>query len=140
MRVVLDTNVIVSAFLSSKGAPALVLERWALGQFEVLVSQSILMEYERALSYHRVQVHHKMSGEEVAGVIEGFRKFALQVEAGSELRIVREDPEDDKFLECAVAGGASYMVTGDSHLLAVEELRGIHILTPAAFLTVLAYD
>lgn len=47
------------------------------------------------------------------------------------------DPDDNKFLECAIAGGADYIVSGDAHLVEMEEYRGIQILTPAEFLVVL---
>ena len=54
---------------------------------------------------------------------------------------IEDDPDDNKFLECAVAGGAEYVVSGDPHLLALRQFRGIQILSPAAFLTLLnAYN
>ncbi|MBI2955030.1 MAG: hypothetical protein HYY30_11995 [Chloroflexi bacterium] len=67
--------------------------------------------------------------------IDGFRQFAILVEAQAALRGVEADPGDDEFVECALAGGATFIISGDSHLLKLKEYQGIQILTPAAFLT-----
>jgi len=140
MRVVVDTNVVVSRYLAPRGAPSLVFEHWRLEHFVFLVSEAILQEYERVLKYERIRSRHKMSDEEVAEVIEGFYEFAVLVPIGPEDRfaVVKDDPADDKFLECAAAGGAECIVTGDEHLLALEQYHGIQILSPAAFLAVLS--
>jgi uncharacterized protein len=53
------------------------------------------------------------------------------------IQLIREDPDDNKFIECVLAGGAEDIVSGDTYLLAVKEYRGIHILSPSLFLAVL---
>jgi len=136
MRVVIDTNVIVSAFLSPNGTPARIMERWRLGAFQLLASNPILAEYERALNYERVRVRHGMTALEVAEVVANLRQFAALVEPEEALSIIAEDEADNKFLECAVTGGAEYLVSGDAHLLALKAYREIQILTPAECLAV----
>jgi uncharacterized protein len=140
MRVVLDTNVVVSAFLSVKGAPARILALWEQGAFDLVVSEPLLAEYERVLAYKPVQARHRMDAQALAEVVQGFRASAIIVEPALRLVIVTEDPDDDKFLECAVAGGAAYIISGDSHLLDLREYQGIQILPPVAFLSLLAGD
>ena len=137
MRVVLDTNVVVSAFLSPTGTPAQILARWENQEFDLIISEPLLREYQRALNYERVATRHRMTPGEVEEVIEGFRQFALLVEPTTALDLP-EDPDDAKVLECAAQGSAEYVVSGDAHLLRLREHLGIAILPPAAFLSVLA--
>ena len=65
MRVVIDTNLIVNRTISSTGAAAEVLRRWEQGQFELLASEAILAEYEKALMYPRVRARHGLSNEAI---------------------------------------------------------------------------
>ena len=137
MRAVLDTNIIVSRFLSSAGFPALIVALWEKGLFELVLTEAILAEYERVLAYASVQSRHRMTHDEIAQVISDFRSFAIVVESMETLDVVVDDPSDNRFLEAAVAGGCEYIVSGDPHLLRVGEYRGITILPPAAFVAVL---
>lgn len=137
-RSVVDTNVIVSVLLSPSGSPARVIQRWESEAFDLLVSEPILVEYRRALKYDHLRAHHRMTAEEISQVIEGFREFGLLIDVSLDLDVIPEDPEDNKFIECAITGKANYIVTGDSHLLALQDYQGIRILTPAAFLSVLS--
>lgn len=75
-----------------------------------------------------------MTIEEVEEIIDDFRKFAIAVNSKSKISVVKDDPDDNKFLECADEGGASYVVSGDQHLLGIGEYENIQILSPAAFL------
>ncbi|MCL5961188.1 MAG: putative toxin-antitoxin system toxin component, PIN family [Chloroflexi bacterium] len=140
MRVVMDTNVVVSRFLSPRGTPALVFEQWVCGAFELVVTEPILSEYQKALSYKRVQARHGMSVLEIVEVIDGLRSFAVLVESGETVQVVKDDPEDDKFLDRALAGEATYIISGDSHLLTLQEYKSIQILSPAMFLAVLEHQ
>jgi putative PIN family toxin of toxin-antitoxin system len=137
MRVVVDTNVVVSRYLSALGPPAQVLDQWENGIFELLVSEPILTEYRRVLLYPRLAALHGMSATEIDTVITSFRGSSIVVAPTQVLAVVTDDPSDNRFLECAEEGGADYVVSGDAHLLAVGEYRGIQILRPAAFLAAL---
>ncbi len=135
--VVVDTNCVVSRAISLTGAAAEILRRWEAGEIDLAVSEAVLAEYERTLGYERVQRRHGKSLAEVREIVAGFREFAIVVEPRETPPIVADDPDDDKFLWCAAAAGASYIVTRDEHLLKLRVFRGIRILSPAAFLALL---
>lgn len=78
-----------------------------------------------------------MSVREVDQVIQEIRDQAILVSAVELPEKVAQDPEDDKFLACAVAGGADYVVSGDRLLLEVDQYRGIPVVSPRAFLSLL---
>src|SRR6266568_7535504 len=137
MRVVLDTNVVVSSFLSPTGAPSRIFDHWQQETFDVVVSEPILQEYEHVLLYEHIQTRHHMTPLQIRKVIDEFRRFALLVTPTKTVHIVSQDPEDNKFIECAIAGSALFIVSGDTDLLIVREYQGIHIFNPGDFLTLL---
>jgi len=135
MRVVLDANVLVSAIISARGHPAQIIARWQAGDVEVLVSRAILDELERVLQYSRLQ-RYLPSGL-AQRFVRQFEKRAIWVDPQEQLAVIAHDPADNRYLECALSGGARYLVSGDEHLLALREYRGIPILSPAEFLIIL---
>lgn len=137
MRAVIDTNVIISHFLSPSGTPALILALWEKGLFELIVTEAILAEYLRVLGYEHIQSRHQMSPEEISQAVADFRSFAVVVEPDDPITVIADDRSDNMFLEAAVAGSCDYVVSGDPHLLRLGEYRGIQIMTPAAFLATL---
>jgi uncharacterized protein len=140
MRVVLDTNVVVSRYISPRGNPAAILEKWEQERFSLLVSEPILREYQAVLSYEKIQRLHRLSNDEVEAVINSFRVFAETVEINQTVTAVKDDPTDNKFLECALSGNASFLVTGDNHLLQLKDFHGITILDPTSFLAFLEFS
>lgn len=140
MRVVVDTNLIVNSIISNAGAAAEVMRRWQARRFELLVSAPKLAEYRRALAYTRVRSRHKLSDAMLDRFVSDLAGYATVVEPQESIAAVAADPDDDKFLECAVAGRADYLVTRDGHLLAIGRYRGLAILPPAEFLAVLKND
>ena len=138
MRVVIDTNVIVSRILSPAGTPAKIFAAWEQGRFELLVSPAILNEYHRVLAEAKIRARHRMSDDGILDVMKGFEQFAVVVEPEDELGAVDQDPDDNQFVDCAVAGNAAYIVSGDAHLLAIGEVRGIPIVRPSVFLALLS--
>lgn len=136
MRVVLDANVITSALFSSVGPPAQILALLERGVFELVASEAILAEYERVLNYPKVRNRHGLTDDELARFLARLRQVATLVEPGEMLAIVVDDPDDNKFLECAVAASAMYIVSGDRHLNGLGEFRGIQILRPVVFVAV----
>jgi len=140
MRVVIDTNVIVSSFLSPTGVPAQLLAHLEQEAFVLLVSEPILAEYQRALNYAKLRALHGMSSEAIAEVMDDLRVTAVLVEPSERLDVVEQDRDDNKFFECAVAGGATYIVSGDAKVQAVGAFRGIGVVSPALFLEILKQD
>ncbi|HEX5506373.1 MAG TPA: putative toxin-antitoxin system toxin component, PIN family [Thermomicrobiales bacterium] len=139
MRVVLDTNVIVSAVLSPTGTPARILAAWRREVFELLVSGPILDEYQQTLGYGRLRARHHLTDDEIAEVVAEFRTLATFVSAANGVVPGDDvaDLDDAMFLACAIAGGATYIVSGDAHLLDLREYQGIKILPPTLFLALL---
>ena len=132
MRVVLDTNVLISALLSTGIASELV-SLWQKGTITVLLSREILEEYLRVLAYPKSQ----LSQGEIKGLNEEeLMPFVQVIKPGIRVHVVKRDPSDNKFLECAVGGKAKTVISGDKTLLAIRHYRGVRIQSPAGFLVV----
>ena len=130
MRVVLDTNVLVSALLFT-GVTSELVPLWHKGTIAVLISREILEEYLRVLAYPKFQ----LSEGEIKDLIqEELLPFVQVIKPGIRVHVVKRDPSDNKFLECAIAGKADVLVSGDKDLLALRHYRRIRIQTPAHFL------
>ena len=128
-RVVLDTNVLVSAVLGGRTAP--VLDRWRAGRFTLVVTDDIVREYLIVLRRPKFGLPAEVVDAITAYV---FRKaeFVTPVER---LTVIAADPADDRFLEAAVAGEAEIIVSGNKHLLDLKTFRQISILTAHEFLS-----
>jgi uncharacterized protein len=138
MRVVLDTNTIISRYLSPSGSPARILQYWEHGAFTLLVSDPILSEIERVFSYPRINDRLKLSDAEIGEIVKGLATFGELVTPKHHLQAVEANPDDDKFIECAVEGKADYLVSGNTkHLNVMQEYQGIPILQAAEFVLVL---
>jgi putative PIN family toxin of toxin-antitoxin system len=133
MRVVLDANVFVSALISDRGNPARIIEWWLNGEFEVLVSQPILEELLRVTSYGRIQSKYARVRENRLEFVDLISKQALLVRPQETLHVITANESDNRYIECAVAGGAAFIVSGDEHLLEQGEYHGIAIVPPATF-------
>ena len=130
MRVVLDTNAVISALLFS-GVSSKLVSLWQNGLITPLLSREILDEYLRVLSYPKFE----LSENEIKELIqEEILPYAEVVKPKRRLRVIQRDPADNKFLECAVAGKASVIISGDKDLLSLGRYRQVHIQSPAQFL------
>ena len=130
MRVVLDTNVFVSALLFT-GTVSEIVPLWQNGTITVLLSREILEEYLRVFSYPKFQ----LSEAEIKSLIEEeLLPFVTVIKPKRRLRVVERDPSDNKFLECALAGKAQVIISGDKDLLSIGHYQRVRIQTPAQFL------
>ena len=122
---VLDTNVLLSSTLWDKSESQKLLFRLIKSGADIFCSREILDEYERVLK------RDFEYGDEEAGYIrDKILSFAKLVEPGERLEIVKNDPSDDRILECAVAASADYLITYDKHLLKLKQFRGIMVVKP----------
>lgn len=123
MRVVIDTNAIVSAYLG--GALAPILEAFVAGKFELILSRPILDEYLDVLRRPKFKIRR----DELEDFVSLLIIRAEFVSPSEVVSVIQTDPSDNKFLEAALEGKATSIVSGDNHLLELKAFRGIPILT-----------
>ena len=129
MKVVIDTNVFVSSFFG--GNPRKIVDLWKEGKISLCISKNILDEYIEVLQ--RIGLGDGREIEELLSLFaKGFN--ILFTTKTPKIKAVRNDPDDDKFIECAVPLKAEAIITGDKALKAMNEYTGIKILTPQQFL------
>jgi hypothetical protein len=132
-RVVLDTNILISALLF-RGLPGRLVPMWQEREIVLLVSPEILKEYIKVLSYPKFGLDE----EEIKAILrEEVLPFVEPVRPGTRIEIIKEDPSDDKFLSLAVDGNAEFLVSGDRHLLGIKKYRKIGIVTIAEFFDIM---
>lgn len=128
MRVVLDTNVLVSGIFFG-GPPGRILEAWRDGRVRLVVSAEILDEYQR--------VGRLLAGDypgvDLEPVLALLAVHAEAVEAPALPEPVCDDPDDDKFLACALAASADVIISGDKDLVQLSGWRGVQVLRPRRF-------
>jgi putative PIN family toxin of toxin-antitoxin system len=126
---VIDTNVVISAILFG-GGPGKLIDLWKKGHITPLITEEIMAEYIRVLAYPKFE----LSEEEINYIIhQEILPFFKVVKSVSGPAIIKKDPDDDKFIQCAEVGNAKIIISGDRHLLALKSHHGIKILTPAQF-------
>ncbi len=129
MKVVIDTNVFVSSFFG--GNPRKTIDLWKREEIALCLSKDILDEYVEVLN--RLGLTDETLLKELLSLFgSGFNlHFTGKIPS---LRVVKSDPDDDKFIECAVALKAQVIITGDRALRSVGAYMGIRIVTPEQFL------
>lgn len=129
MKIVLDTNVLISAVFFG-GLPFQILQAWQEGNVELVTSSEIMDEYLRVGEI----LAKDHPGIDIAPLIELVIQNSTIFNAPSLSAPVCEDPDDDKFLACALAGGCDVIVSGDNHLLKLSGFQEIEILKPREFI------
>jgi uncharacterized protein len=134
VRAVLDPNVVISGAISPRGAPAEVLRSLARGEFELIASQRLLDELQRALAYPKLRLH--TSESDAAELVRWLGDSAsVVVDPDADPPVHSRDPDDDYLIALASAHRAA-LVSGDKDLLALE--GEIPVFSPRAFLGLLA--
>ena len=128
MRAVLDTNVVMSAIFFG-GVPFDVLNAWHNGEFELVVSEAVMAEYQEIAD----RMKAKFPSIKPESWMRYIEDHATVVSAGPLVTQVCEDADDDVFLACAVAANAKIVCSGDKHMLACNGWNGIEVLTPRLF-------
>jgi uncharacterized protein len=132
-RITLDTNIYISALNFSKGKPKQLLQLAINGVIRVAISDAILQEVLRVMrdKFHATSEDLQEAEEIISGCTE-------RVVPALKLDVIKEDPDDNRILECAVAAGSDYLVTGDNDLLRLGEYGGIKIVKVSDFLQLAA--
>lgn len=136
MRVLVDTNVFVSALLTFTGPPARTIDLWGEGAYELVTSDRLLAELDATLSRPKIRRRAAYEARRGDALLARLAAAATFVTPTRRITASR-DPDDNAVLEAAAAGNADYIVTGDQDLLTLGAHRGIVILTPAAFASLL---
>ena len=137
LRLVLDANVFLSAYINPEGAPGQIIQSFLRdGSFELVLSEAIIVEVLEALAYPKV-LKAARSKIEPALWFEDLVVLSQLVGVDFEVPRLRADPDDDQYIACAIAGRATFLVTGDPDLLTVRQYEGVRIVTPRSFLDII---
>ena len=130
IRAVLDTNVVISALLFS-GPPSQLISAWQSSRLRPVVSAQILEEYLRVLAYPKFQ----LTSMEIRGLIEEELLPFIETAKVPTLAIPKlRDPDDTKFITCAMTAGVRWLVSGDDDLLSLQRVQSVEIVSVTAFL------
>ena len=129
LRIVLDTNVLVSATIR-RGNQFEILQLGKLKKIQIITSQEILDEVKEVLSRPKFGFPENQIKE----IVEEIKNLSIIVYPTDKVDIVKEDPDDNRIIECAIAGKADYIISGDNHLLELKEYLGIKIVNSADFM------
>jgi putative PIN family toxin of toxin-antitoxin system len=122
MKIVLDTNVLISGIFW-EGNESKILKACKTEDLINYISPEILNEFYRVLLYPKF----KLSSDEIESALETVIKLSNIVNPEIKIDIIKDDPIDNIFIECAITANANYIVSGDKHLLKLKEFKGIQI-------------
>jgi uncharacterized protein len=130
-KVILDTNVIISAFLKAGSNPALILAFCLEGSLTLCLSEEIWHEYRGVLRRKKFQ---GLDQESIGKLLSVIKQQAIWVSPRIPVNILSRDPADNKFLECALASQADYLITGNIRHFPLKKFQGTQIITPKDFI------
>lgn len=128
MKIVLDTNVFISGIFFS-GPPFQILQAWKERIIRIVLSKEIISEYQRVAE----ALADKYPVVDISEIIELVTIYSEIIETKGYEIFECEDPDDNKFIECAMAGNCKVIVSGDKHLLKISGYHNINVLTPRRF-------
>jgi len=132
---VLDTNVIVSAVISERGAPRRILEAWRNERFTVVTAPILIAEVGRALRYDRVRVRYGVTDEDIRATVALLWTQSALVDDPTAVVSLTGDPDDDVLVACARAGEVDFLVSGDNRVRALGTVDKTRVVSPAQFLS-----
>lgn len=130
MRVTVDTNVLISSLIATGGSADQVIQLVREGEMEMVLSKFILDELARVLTQK-----FELPAKAVQSAVDRFQRLAIIVEPRAVVNVIKEKQDDNRILECAVAGRVDYLITGDKkHILPLASIQGIPIVGVTEFL------
>ncbi|HLD88793.1 MAG TPA: putative toxin-antitoxin system toxin component, PIN family [Candidatus Nanoarchaeia archaeon] len=130
MRAVLDVNILISAVIVRNGNEARILKAAHNNDFKIVTSLEILKEFREVISRHKFGFSENQIIRITLHIIES----AEIVQPNIKMGVIKEDPSDNKIIECAVSANADCIVSGDRHLLGIGKIAGIPILRSSGFI------
>jgi putative PIN family toxin of toxin-antitoxin system len=137
LRVVLDTNVLVSGLMGVKTPPRRIIDAWLDGRFGLVTSLHLVEELAHVLGYPRIAERIQLSRSEVDVILAALLSQAEVIPGRLALPGATRDPKDDTVVACAVEGEADYIVSGDEDVLVLGTYGGAAVITPRRFLEIL---
>ena len=137
LKAVIDTNQFVSSLINKKGPPAQLIEAWRNHYYVLITAKDILAEIRRVLSYPHISQKYCISQDDIESLMSLIEHEGIVLSETIKLDVVKEDPEDNKILACAIGAKADYIVSGDKHLRDLRQYQGIPIITVVEFLKLL---
>jgi putative PIN family toxin of toxin-antitoxin system len=131
-KAVFDTNILFSA-TGWRGSPYQCLALARSGKITLILCKEILTEY-----HEKLQTKLGLTADQATRAVAEILSCAKLTDIKNELHIVKDDPDDDKVVECAVTGNAAYIVSGDKHLLELKKYEGIAIVRANEFLALVS--
>lgn len=133
-KAVIDINLFVSSVINKNGTPAKLLQAWRDNAFLLIISEQMLEDVKRVLQYPQIKNKYNLKDDEIKQVVDTIKNFAIVFPDVIELDVIKEDPDDNKVLACALGAKADCIVSGDRHLLKLGVFGDIPIVTAKDFL------
>ena len=135
LKLVIDTNIFVSGVLVEGGNPSVIIKAWKRTQkYQLFITEEIIQEALRVMQ--RLNVNPDI----IADWDKVIRENVISVVPTRKIEAIKDDPSDNKFLECAIEVSADYIVSGDKHLKGLKEFKGIKIVSAKEFLGILSKE
>ena len=136
IRITVDTNTLISASFWHEPSEKII-NKAENKELILVLSEQILEEYHRVLDYEEIKEKIRDKDLEMKQALLRIGMIAEIIEVKSKIELIKEDPSDNKIIECAFDGRANYIITKDNHLLKYKEYKGIKIITPEEFLKII---
>ncbi len=135
MKISVDTNFLISSTQWDYSVSHKLLIRLIKEDIEIFTTKDILTEFSEVLARD-----FRYNQDEINNIIEKTLAFVKIVEPKEKIEIVKNDPEDNKIIECAIESSSNYIITYDKHLLNIKEYKGIKIIKPEEVFDILEQD
>lgn len=134
IKIVLDTNNLVSAQINKKGASSKIFKLFEQGKILLYTSSFQLQELKRVLNYQRIRKKYRLTEKQIKTIIKVIAKHAHKVYPSKTPQLIKKDPDDNQILAIAKEGKVNFIISGDKHLLAIRKFKNIPIITAKEFL------
>ena len=132
MKITVDTNVLISATFWD-GYSDKIIQKVEMKEIELVLSEELIGEFSKVLGYKEIQNKIKTKNLEMKRTVGKIVSLSTIVKPHKKLDIIKDDPDDNKVLECAKAGGVDFIISNDNHLLKLKKFEKIKIVSPKEF-------
>ena len=133
LKIVLDTNVLISGIIVEAGLSGLILEAVQAGKLKLVISTALLVEFSEVITRPHIIKKYPKIAPHPDDLLDYLRVNAILVSGIPTSTVVKEDPDDDFVLASAIEGQADFIISGDPHLLHLDKDSGVPIMSPRQF-------